>query len=93
MPKDEWARLKQRDRMKQALRSGEYYKVESPKKKKHKASIQTLRQEMRQDNATLLCNACGPILPQLEPKTFKDGTKHIQASCPQCKKFLKWIGR
>lgn len=93
MPKDEWARLKQRDRAKQAIRSGEYYRVENPKKKKHRPSINTLRKEMRQDNATLNCSACGPVLPILEPKTFKDGTNHISASCPKCNKFLKWIGR
>lgn len=90
MPKDEWGNLKRRERGKEALRTGAYYRTEPQAKK---ANIYTLRKEMRQDNATLPCSACGPILPKLEPKTFKDGTKHIEASCPKCNKFLKWIGR
>lgn len=38
------------------------------------------------------CNRCNKeIEPITEEKTFANGTKHIGATCPLCKRFIKWL--
>jgi hypothetical protein len=92
MPRDEWGNLRIKDRMKKAVLSGHYDRIE-PVRKKHKLGANALAKQMKQNNDTVICKACGPVLPTLQQRTFQDGSKHIAAHCPNCTKFLKWIGR
>lgn len=92
MPRDDWAKYASRDRVRRALRTGEYDRLDPPKRE-HRATIGQVRKAVRDDNTVLVCSKCGPITPQLGEKTFKDGTRHIEAKCPTCRKFLKWMGR
>jgi len=40
----------------------------------------------------LICKYCEKeIEPVTEEKVFSNGTKHISASCPLCKKWLKYL--
>lgn len=31
------------------------------------------------------------VNPNTTEKIFKDGRKHIEAKCPDCEKFIKWL--
>jgi hypothetical protein len=39
------------------------------------------------------CPKCGPVDPYLRWKTLVDGRLAIEASCPSCKRWLKWAAQ
>lgn len=36
------------------------------------------------------CSKCGPIKPLLAWETFADGKRHIRATCPSCRRHIRW---
>lgn len=39
----------------------------------------------------LTCADCGPEDADLDWRVFVDGTVHVQASCPACRRWLKFV--
>ena len=37
------------------------------------------------------CPSCGPVDGDLDWRMFADGTIHVQASCPACHRWLKFV--
>jgi hypothetical protein len=41
--------------------------------------------------AGLLCPHCGAAEFTTRWRTFADGTRHVQADCARCKRFVRWM--
>ena len=37
------------------------------------------------------CFSCGEVEPKLIDRVFSNGTKHVEARCPVCDRFLKFM--
>jgi hypothetical protein len=89
MPRDEWAKLKSKERGQRAARSGQCYHCKPMRPIKGKKADRRIKRQAE----ALRCPHCNASAPEAKRELFKDGTTHVRLSCGKCNKFIKWLGR
>ena len=85
MPRDEWAGARNRALGRHKLATGEFYRVDLPRKQNPPK-----RHRPRKRTPVRAC-PCGSVPTTLTPQTFRDGQQHTRVDCAGCGRFIKWL--
>ncbi len=85
MPKDDWASTRRRDAVRRANAPLDASEAIDRKPK-------PVKRRNKQRPKRLVCPRCN-ILAEVNSVTFRNGTKHLEARCLTCGRFLGYVKR